>query len=136
MSKPQSLKLTFECTEHDERDAEQKVRLSIPLPPPKPAADGYGNPVAHLPPQTGVIVMNVTSEERQALYYERDKLQRQAKKIRPENVEDEKEREALREEKQALEDSAAQLGRLMRQSDEFRFEKGKTYEVTIREVKP
>jgi hypothetical protein len=134
------MKIEFTCIEARGSDSGQRVRLVVPLPPPLPVVDGYGNPVAHPPPPSGVLTMFVTSPERQAILSQIDPLARKAKVLRPEIAVDKSHAAELLADKAKLQKQIDSLrSALSSVTGELKFEHGQRYVLTIEKapkVKP
>ncbi len=129
------MKLEFVCVEESSCETGQKVYLTVPLPPPLPVADGYGNPIAHPPPPSGQLKIFVTSEERQAALRHANVARREAKKIRPEMIEDPEARKVAEQEKAKFLKHADKHVADANGAKEFRFEHGARYIITVEKAK-
>jgi hypothetical protein len=119
------------CIEARASDSGQRAKLIIPLPPPKPVVDGYGNHVAHPPPMNADIRLFVTSADRQAVLMQIDPLQRKKKTLRPGLAADQNHAAEIETERAGIDKQIASLARLLADCPEFRFEHGETYVLTI-----
>jgi hypothetical protein len=132
MKAADSLTLEFTCVESRSSESGHRARLVIPLPPPKPVQDGYGNHIAHPNPGTGALSLFVTSDKRQEIFYQIEPLERQKKPLRPALAVDDNHRKAIEAERAELDKKIDALRVLYGDCNELQFEHGAVYEVTIR----
>lgn len=125
------MKLEVACLEVLSSETGQNVLLAMDVPPPEPAVDGHGNPVAAPPPPTAKLRMFVTSDERRAALRKADSLKRKIKALRPELAPD----EASAAERAKLTKELAQVMKTAEAGKELRFEHGARYVITVEKIK-
>lgn len=129
------MKLEVTCLEADAHITGQMVHLAMDVPPPLPATDGYGNPVAHPPPPAAQLRLFVTSDERRDALSKADPLRRRIKSIRPELAADPATAATMTAERAKLEKELALVLRKADSGKEIQFEHGARYIVTIERAK-